>query len=104
MLEVIWKRGAEDDLLRIHAGLEDLRPEAGDRLVDEIDHLLEHVRRFPDMAPSVMPSVQRIIIGSTGFGLFYSVEKRRLIIHVLAHLSRDPRSIHAEVLRALGLE
>jgi hypothetical protein len=32
--------------------------------------------------------MRRLVIGSTGYGLFYSVEARGIIVRVLIHLSR----------------
>jgi hypothetical protein len=34
--------------------------------------------------------MRRLVIGSTGYDLFYSVEARGIIVHALIHLSKDP--------------
>jgi hypothetical protein len=48
--------------------------------------------------------VQRLVIGSSGYGLFYSGEPQGIIVHALIHLSRDPERIRARIRRLLCLE
>ena len=51
MVEVVWTRRAENDLLRLFATLEDHRPGAGDKLLAMVDAGLDLLREFPEMAP-----------------------------------------------------
>jgi hypothetical protein len=44
------------------------------------------------------------VIGSTGYGLFYSVEARGIIVHALIHLSRDPERIRERIRRLLSFD
>ena len=104
MPEIVWKRGAEDDLLRIHAQLEETRPGAGDRFTLKLDSVLDHLRRHPAMAPIFDPPMRRLVVGGTGYGLFYTVEARGIIMHALVHLSQDPAGIREKIRRLLGLE
>jgi hypothetical protein len=48
------------------------------------------------------PPVRRLVIASAGFGLFYSVEARGIIIHALVHLSRSPETIRERIRRLCG--
>lgn len=48
--------------------------------------------------------VRRLVIGSTGYGLFYSVEARGIIVHALIHLSRSPETIRHRIRRLLGFD
>ena len=48
--------------------------------------------------------VRRLVIGSTGYGLFYSVEPRGIIIHTLIHLSRNPQLIRDRIRSFLRLD
>jgi hypothetical protein len=56
------------------------------------------------MAPMFEEPARRLVIGSTGFGLFYSVEARGIIVHALIHLSRDPQSIRERIRRLLSFD
>lgn len=103
MPEIVWKVGAEDDLLRVFSQLEDSSPGAGERFVLKLDHTLDHVRRNPEMAPVFEPPARRLIVGTTGFGLFYSVDHRGIIVHALVHLSQSPASIREKIRRLLDL-
>jgi hypothetical protein len=48
------------------------------------------------MAPMFVKPVRRLVIGSTGYGLFYSLEARGIIVHALVHLSRNPEKSASE--------
>jgi plasmid stabilization system protein ParE len=102
MPEVVWKQGAENDLLEIFSNLQEHEQGSGERLVERLDFTLAHLRQHPEMAPIFEPPVRRLVIGSTGFGLFYSVESRGIIVHALVHLARNPETIRARVRRLLG--
>jgi plasmid stabilization system protein ParE len=103
MPEVVWKQGAENDLLEIFSSFEELEEGSGQGFVERLDFTLTHLREHPEMAPIFDPPVRRLVIGSTGFGLFYSVEPRGVIVHALVHLARDPDTIRARIRRLLGL-
>ena len=102
MPEVVWKQGAQNDLLEIFSNLEEIEEGSGKRLVERLDFTLSHLRQHPEMAPIFEPPVRRLVIGSTGFGLFYSVESRGIIVHALLHLARNPETIRARIRRLLG--
>jgi hypothetical protein len=77
---------------------------AGVRFAGKLDFTLGHLRVHPEMAPMFEEPVRRLVIGSTGFGLFYSVEARGIIVHALIHLSRDPQSIRERIRRLLSFD
>ena len=104
MPEIVWKQGAENDLLQIFAELEQHTEGAGVRFAGKLDFTLGHLRVHPEMAPMFEEPVRRLVIGSTGFGLFYSVEARGIIVHALIHLSRDPQSIRGRIRRLLSFD
>jgi plasmid stabilization system protein ParE len=104
MPEIIWKGGAESDLLQIFADLEDFSEGSGVRFLTKLDFTLENLRAHSDIAPIFEEPVRRLVIGSSGYGLFYSVEPRGIIVHALIHLSRDPKLIRERVRRLLRFE
>jgi plasmid stabilization system protein ParE len=103
MPEVVWKQSAENDLLEIFSSLDQHEEGSGERFVERLDFTLAHLRQHPEMAPIFDPPVRRLVIGSTGFGLFYSVESRGIIVHALLHLARNPETIRVRIRRLLGL-
>jgi plasmid stabilization system protein ParE len=102
MLEIIWKRGAEDDLLRIFAELEEFGEGTGARFVEVLDGTLQYLRRYPRMAPVFEHPMRRLVAGNSGFGVFYTVEGRGIIVHALIHLSQSPEAIRSRLLQMLG--
>ncbi|SRR6266566_7265870 len=104
MLEIIWKQGAENDLLQIFAELEEHVEGAGARFAGRLDFTLGHLRAHPEMPPMFEEPVRRLVIGSTGYGLFYSVEARGIVVHALIHLSRDPQRIRERIRRFLSFD
>lgn len=103
MAEIVWKQGAEDDLLRIFAELEDRRADGGVRFVEQLDSTLLHLRNHPQMAPVFDWPMRRLVTGNSGYGLFYTVEPRGIIVHALVHLSQDPKAIRTKIRGLLGL-
>lgn len=104
MPEIIWKQGAENDLLQIFAELEERSEEAGVRFVGKLDFTLGNLRAHPEMAPMFEKPVRRLVIGSTGYGLFYSIEARGIIVHALVHLSKNPETIRVRIRRLLRFD
>ncbi|GDX11848.1 hypothetical protein LBMAG57_36200 [Verrucomicrobiota bacterium] len=47
--------------------------------------------------------MRRLVVGNTGYGVFYTTEDRGIIIHALIHLSQHPEGIRAKIRRLLGL-
>src|SRR5256885_2831408 len=104
MPEILWKQGAENDLFHVFADLEEHREGAGERFVQKLDFTLEHLRVQPEMAPLFEEPMRRLVIGATGYGLFYSVEARGIIVHALIHLSKNPETIRQKIRRLLRLD
>lgn len=104
MPEIVWKQGAQNDLLQIFADLEDFSEGTGEQFVYKLDTTLQNLRAHPEIAPSFEEPVRRLVIGSTGYGLFYSIESRGIIVHALIHLSRDPETIRQRIRRLLSFD
>lgn len=102
MPEIIWKGGAEQDLLTVFERLENRREGSGQQLLVDLDNTLSNLRRHPRMAPVYEEPVRRLVVGNSGLGLFYTVEARGIIVHALVHLSQDPEAIQRRIRRMLG--
>lgn len=103
MPDIIWKRGAEEDLLSTFSELETLRKGSGERFALMLDDVLQSLRSFPRLAPIYDRPVRRLVIGNSGYGIFYTVENRGIIIHALVHLRTNPGSIRTRIRKMLGL-
>ena len=103
MAEIVWKRGAEEDLLRIFTALEEVKEGHGVRFTRLLDGTLQTLRRHPQMAPVFEQPMRRLVAGTSGYGLFYTVEARGIIVHALLHLSQNPEAIRERIRRMLDL-
>ena len=70
MPEIVWKQGAENDLFHIFAELENSSEGSGARFVQKLDFTLENLRLYPEIAPLFEKPMRRLVIGSSGYGLF----------------------------------
>jgi hypothetical protein len=57
MPEVVWKQGAENDLLEIFSNLDEHEEGSGERFVMRLDFTLANLRQHPEMAPIFEPPV-----------------------------------------------
>ena len=74
------------------------------RFIGKLDFTLANLQAHPEMAPMFVKPVRRLVIGSTGYGLFYSLEVRGIIVHALVHLSRNPEKIRERIRRLLSFD
>ncbi len=88
--EIVWSLGAEIDLQDIYERFEDRTVGSGDAFMELIDSALALLRHFPEMAPIYEPPIRRLLINIRKHGVFYSFEKRGLILHAVADLRDNP--------------
>jgi plasmid stabilization system protein ParE len=83
-------------LQSLYEGLEERSPGAGDKFCALIDRDLELLRAFPNRARRVPghPRLRRLLIGKhREYGLYYSVEGRRVVIAALISQRLGPELI-----------
>ncbi|TLD68980.1 type II toxin-antitoxin system RelE/ParE family toxin [Phragmitibacter flavus] len=95
--EVIWTRGAEADLMAIYQEIEEFRSGTGHQFLILLDSALHLLRQFPEIAPSFDPPIRRLLLNTRKHGLFYTTERRGIIIHALADLRADPSLLKARL-------
>ena len=103
MPEIIWKVGAQNDLLSIMTELDEFSSAAVNRLYRSIESGLEQLKSLPNLAPIYERQSRRLVLGKTAYGLIYTVEARGIIIHTIAHLGQDPKALRERVRRLLDL-
>ncbi len=89
--------------MRVFGEMERFQSGSGERFALKLDAMLQHLRSHPGMAPVFEPPMRRLVVGNTGYGVFYTSEARGIIIHALVHLSQHPEGIRAKIRRLLGL-
>jgi len=98
MMEVVVLSGADADLDDIYSQLEERG--SGERFLLALDRKLELLRSFPEMAPrSLTAQVRKTKIGRTPFGVFYTIEGRRLMVIAIQDLRQNPETL-ARIIRS----
>lgn len=90
-------------MLRIFGEMEAFQSGSGERFTLKLDAVLQNLRSHPGMAPVFELPMRRLVVGNSGYGVFYTSENRGIIIHALVHLSQHPEGIRAKIRRLLGL-
>jgi hypothetical protein len=84
--EVELLLGAEIEFLDIYS-------RRGDRFYTIFDICLMRLRSFPEIGPFYSAPFRRLLIPKTPFGIFYTVEGRRIFITAILDLRADPDRI-----------
>ena len=99
-MEVVILSGADSDLDEIFALLDETS--GGEKFLQALDRKLELLRSFPELAPRAkISAVRRTRIGKSAYGLFYTIEGKRLMIIALQDLRQDPKTIARIIRRRL---
>ena len=90
-MEIVLLRSAEDDLLQAYS-------RHGDKLYSRIDHTLGILKQQPELgSPFRRSGIRRKLVLRTPYGIYYSHEGQRLIIHAILNQTDDPDRIRARM-------
>lgn len=89
---LIIRPEAERDLAEAYGWYESQVPGLGSDFFLRIDASLSSIRRTPEMHPVVHRNVRRALIRRFPFGIFYLVEKDRIVVIAVLHARRDPQT------------
>ena len=99
-MEVVILSGADADLDDIYARLEE--NERGDDFLAAVRRQLELLRTFPKLhRPELARKVRKVRLGRFPYGLFYTLEARRLFIVAVQDLRQDPSALARLILSRL---
>lgn len=93
--EIVWTRGAEEDLLRLYQQIGD-HDLALKVLRDPLDHSLHLLSQFPALGARVRGTtrVRRLLTGyKRRFALFYVQEGARVLVHAFLDNRGEPAAI-----------
>ena len=91
-LALIIRPEAERDLAEAHGWYESKIPGLGSDFLLCVDATLYSLQRTPEIYPIVHKNVRRALIRRFPYGVFYLVEKDRIVIIGVLHARRDPRT------------
>ena len=87
---VVILAGAESDIQRIYNRLSNRRDGAGDDFMDQLGSVIRQLEAFPESAPQRMLGFRRALVPGYVHGVYYQIEPRGIMVHLLADLRQDP--------------
>jgi plasmid stabilization system protein ParE len=98
MHEVVWTLGADADVQGIYERFENWEEGAGDRFYAEVLSCVEILKSYPELGASVKGlKMRRVLVFNRNYGLYYTIEHRRLVLHALIDLRQDPKGIRKRI-------
>ena len=98
-MEIVIGAASEQEIQAAFAYYEDLKEGLGVTFLFVLDQALEGLKAHPEKAALWMPPYRRLLVPRFPYGIFYSIEGRRIFVAALLLLTQDPRKIR----RRLGL-
>jgi plasmid stabilization system protein ParE len=90
MQSVVWIPEADADLRAALAWYEDIRPELGTRFAVAVEEAVEAIAQNPLRFPVVYKTRRRAGVRRFPFGIFFEVEKHRIVVIACFHGRRNP--------------
>ena len=93
MSELIFLLSAEVDIQTAYEFYEAIQTGRGEVFMRHLDVAFGQLRSFPEIAPMFHESYRRLLIHGFPFGIFYTIEGRRVIISGVMDLRQVPEAI-----------
>jgi len=87
---LIIRPEAESDLAEAYRWYEAQVPGLGSDFLLSVDAALSSIRRNSELYPVVYKNVRRSLIRRFPFGVYYIIEKERIVVLAVMHAKRDP--------------
>jgi toxin ParE1/3/4 len=87
---LVLRDDAEDDIREAYDYYERAFPGLGSDFLLSIDAILSRIQRNPHIFQIIYKNVRRGLLDRFPFGVFYFVEKERIIVIGVLHCMRDP--------------
>ena len=97
LMELVILARAESEILATQAQLETVVAGLGDRFNQKVEEALDQLAIFPHSGAAYLKSFRRLLVQDFPYGIFYSVDGRRVIVQAVLDLRRDAPSIEREL-------
>lgn len=92
MKTVVFNSLAEQELADAVVYYEEQRPELGLEYLEEVEHAVNLLRRYPETGSKVRGSVRRLILPRFPYSLLYRIlENGQIRVLAIAHHKRRPQ-------------
>jgi plasmid stabilization system protein ParE len=90
-LQLVIRPAAESDVAEAYEWYEERRQGLGDDLLLSVEATLAAICERPASFPIVHQDIRRALIRRFPFGVFYILDKTKLIVLAVFHARRDPK-------------
>jgi toxin ParE1/3/4 len=90
---VIVRSEAESDISNTFRWYEEINQGLGIEFLRSVDACLTSLQRYPLAFPRIHKQIRRAFIRRFPYGLFYFVDRQRIVVLACFHFKRDPRQI-----------
>ena len=93
MSELVFLFSADADIQTAYEFYEAYQEGRGGVFMRHLDVAFGRLRTFPEIAPPIHEAHRRLLVHSFPYGVFYTIEGRRIIIAAVMDLRQDPEII-----------
>jgi len=96
--DLVFLFSADADIQAAYEFYEEFQEGRGEVFMRHLDLAFSQLRTFPAIAPVCREPYRRLLVHGFPFGIFYTIEGRRIIVSAVMDLRQDPEVIR-QVLR-----
>lgn len=97
MTELILLWRAENDIQSAFNRYEEIQEGRGQVFLHQLDIAIGALRLHPELGPVYVESYRRFLIREFPYGIFYQLQKTRIIVAGVFDLRQDPRVIRRKL-------
>ena len=94
---LIIRRGAEHDMAEAGLWYETRRPGTALHFIRCVDAAMSLITRHPEAGPMQFAPFRRVLVPRFPFGVFYTVNSGKVIVHGVFHSWQDPEKIRRKL-------
>lgn len=93
-LPIVWLTEAATELQEARAYYDNIRPELGERFARAVDAAIDAIAERPLQFPAVHRGRRRAGVWRFPYGVFFDIQKKRILIIACFHGRRSPKRWH----------
>ena len=93
MSELVFLLSADADIQTAYEFYEAFQEGRGEVFMRHLDAAFGRLRTFPEISPPIHEAHRRLLVHGFPYGVFYTIEGRRIIVAAIMDLRQDPEII-----------
>lgn len=98
MNDLILLLQADQDIQTAFNRYEEFQDGRGEIFLRHLDAALALLRRHPEIGPSYSGQYRRMLIRDFPYGIFYTIQPKRIVVSAVVDLRQNPESIRKKLL------